>query len=110
MLRSLVFIKTVHTAIFVFFAACIALVVHAAITGWITALTGVAFALVMLEAVIFVTNGWRCPLTVYAERLGAMNGSVADLFVPLWFAQRLPWIASFVFGLASLIVGVRLLF
>jgi hypothetical protein len=109
MLRSLVFVKSVHTAIFVFFASCIGLVVHAAITGRITMLTGVAFALVMLEAVIFVGNGWRCPLTVYAERLGAKNGSVADLFVPLWFARRLPWIASLIFGTASSVVLLRLL-
>jgi hypothetical protein len=108
-LRSIFWVKFVHTLIFVFFAACIGVVVHSALTGWITLWTGVAFGLVMLEALIFMGNGWRCPLTNYAEALGAKNGSVADIFLPLWFAKRLPWISSVVFGLASLIVLLRLL-
>jgi hypothetical protein len=102
-------IKFVHTLIFLFFAGCIGVVVYSALTGWITNLTWIAFWLVVLECVIFVGNGWRCPLTNYAERLGAANGSVADLFVPLWFAKRLPWIAGSVFALASLGVALRAL-
>jgi hypothetical protein len=109
MVRSLVFIKAVHTAIFVFFSACIALVVFSAVTGVIGWLTWVAFALVLLEAIVFLGNGWRCPLTDYAERLGADNGSVADIFLPLWFAKRLPVIAGGIFGLASLGLMLRVI-
>ena len=102
-----IFIKFIHTLIFLFFAGCI---------GWCTRpspagsppLTRIAFSLVVLEAAIFVGNGWRCPLTRYAERLGAKNGSVADIFLPIWFAQRLPVISSLIFGLATLIL-LRLL-
>jgi hypothetical protein len=107
LLGSIFFIKFVHTLIFVFFAACIGVVVYSAITGWITSLTWVALALVLLEAVIFVGNGWRCPLTNYAERLGAKNGSVADIFLPTWFAKRLPVISSLIFGLATVVVLLR---
>ena len=104
---AILLIKSVHTLIFVFFAACIGVVVYSAISGWITQSTWIAFGLVVLECVIFVGNGWRCPLTNYAEQLGAENGSVADIFLPLWLAQRLPWIAGTLFFVASLVLLAR---
>ena len=44
--------------------------------------------MVLIEGFILLANGWRCPLTVYAERLGAPSGSVTDLFLPRWLADR----------------------
>jgi hypothetical protein len=107
LLRSIFFIKSVHTLIFLFFASCIGVVVYSALTGWITGLTWIAFWLVIAEAAIFVGFGWRCPLTLYAEKLGAKNGSVADIFLPLWFAKRLPVISSVIFATATLVVLLR---
>ena len=107
LLTSIFFIKLIHTFIFVFFSVCIGIVVFSAITGQISVITWSAFILVLLETAVFVGNGWRCPLTNYAEKLGATNGSVADLFVPVWFAKRLPVIAGTIFGLASLVILIR---
>jgi hypothetical protein len=42
------------------------------------------------ESLIFVANGFRCPLTEVAERVGAEQGSVADIYLPRWFARNLP--------------------
>ena len=39
---------------------------------------------------MFAGNGFRCPLTDVAERYGAADGSVTDIFLPSWFARRLP--------------------
>jgi hypothetical protein len=107
--RSLFFIKFIHTLIFMFFSICIGIVVFSALTGQISALTWLALVLVLIEAAVFFGNGWRCPLTNYAEKLGADNGSVADIFLPLWFAKRLPVIAGTIFGLAALTVVFRAL-
>jgi hypothetical protein len=106
--RSLFFIKFIHTLIFVFFSVCIGIVIFSALTGLIGWLTWTAFVLVLLEAAVFLGNGYRCPLTNYAEKLGASNGSVADIFLPLWFAKRLPVIAGSIFILASLVLAYRL--
>jgi hypothetical protein len=106
-LKSLFLVKFVHTLIFVFMAACIGVVVHGAVSGQITTLTWASFVMVMIEAIVFVGNGWRCPLTDYAESLGAENGSVADIFLPIWAAKRLPVVASTVFGTASIVMIVR---
>ena len=105
--RSLFFIKFIHTLIFVFFSVCIGIVIFSALTGLIGWLTWTAFVLVLLEAAVFLGNGYRCPLTNYAEKLGAGNGSVADLFLPLWLAKRLPVIAGSIFILASLVLAFR---
>ena len=107
MLHSLVFIKFVHTLIFVFFSVCIGIVIFSAASGLIGWLTWTAFILVLLEAAVFLGNGYRCPLTDYAERLGATSGSVSDIFLPPWFAKRLPVIAGSIFILASVVLVVR---
>ncbi len=107
MLHSLVFIKFVHTLIFVFFSVCIGIVIFSAATGLIGWLTWTAFVLVLLEAAVFLGNGYRCPLTDYAEKLGATSGSVSDIFLPPWFAKRLPVIAGSIFILASLVLAFR---
>ena len=39
---------------------------------------------------MFAANGFHCPLTGVAESLGAEDGSVTDIFLPMWFAKRLP--------------------
>lgn len=64
---AILLIKFVHTLIFLFFAGCIGVVVYSALSGWITSITWIAFGVVVLECAIFVGNGWRCPLTHYAE-------------------------------------------
>ena len=57
----------------------------------------------MGETAVFVGNGCTCPLTPIAERLGAERGSVADIYLPGWFARRLPLIAG-----AALVGGLTL--
>jgi len=37
---------------------------------------------VATESLIFAGNGFRCPLTRIAERLGAERGSVTDIYLP----------------------------
>lgn len=49
-----------------------------------------AGAVVASETVIFVASGFRCPLTAVAESFGARSGSVTDVYLPDWFAHRLP--------------------
>jgi hypothetical protein len=39
---------------------------------------------------VFAGNGFRCPLTELAERYGAQDGSVTDIYLPKWFAHNMP--------------------
>ena len=50
----------------------------------------IAAGVVAAERLNFAGNGFRCPLTRIAERLGAARGSVTDIYMPQWFARNLP--------------------
>jgi len=62
---------------------------------------GIAAGVVAAESLIFAANGFSCPLTQVAERLGAERGSVTDIYLPRWFARNLPAIHVPLIGLAG---------
>ena len=51
---------------------------------------GIAAAVVAGESLIFAANGFRCPRTQLAQRLGAERASVTDVYLSRWFAHNLP--------------------
>lgn len=79
---TLSLIRATHTAIYVVMAASTLVLLYAGISGvtgwWLT----VALALLAIETVVFVGNGFRCPLTALAVRHGATTGRVFDTFLP----------------------------
>jgi hypothetical protein len=46
-------------------------------------------------------------LTILTERLGAVRGSVADIFLPKWFADRIFPICGTTYGVALLLILLR---
>jgi hypothetical protein len=44
----------------------------------------------LTESLVFAVNGWCWPLRGLAEELGAESGRVSDIFLPRWFADRIP--------------------
>jgi hypothetical protein len=52
----------------------------------------IAAGVVAGESLIFAANGFRCPLTEVAQRVGAEHGAVTDIYLPRWFAHNLPTI------------------
>jgi len=109
MLRSILFIKFVHALFFFFMSRCIGVVLYSAITDRITSITWIAFGMVLIEGLVLLVNGWRCPLTVYAEGLGAPSGSVTDIFLPRWLADRAFVVCGGLFGLATVALFVRIM-
>ncbi|MGB3635440.1 MAG: nitroreductase/quinone reductase family protein [Rubrobacteraceae bacterium] len=85
-------VKLVHSVIFLSIAASILHVFYAGVTGRGSRWTGVSLAVALGESAIFAGNGWRCPLTKVAEDFGADSGQVTDIFLPKWFADRIPQI------------------
>ena len=60
-------------------------------------------------AVILMVNGWRCPLTTYAEKLGSPHGQITDTFLPKWFADRIFIVYTGLFIGALLFLAIRVL-
>lgn len=86
----LVAIKVVHTAAWLVIESCFSYALYSGLTGRSDRRAALAGGVVAAECVVFAANGFRCPLTVVAESLGAERGSVTDIFLPRWFARNLP--------------------
>jgi hypothetical protein len=82
-------IKLVHTLICWILSACVLYALFSGVLDLITTWTRVAVGLVIVEGVVLAASGWTCPLTLLAERRGAARGSVTDIFLPKWFADRI---------------------
>ena len=102
-------VKLVHTVTFWLLSACVLYVLFSGVADHITMWTWVAVGLVILESVVLAASGWTCPLTILAERLGAVRGSVSDIFLPKWFADRIFPICGTTFGVALLLIVFRVL-
>ena len=94
-------IKAIHTLAWFSIEACMAYVLYAGFAGRSDHRAGVAAGVVAAETLIFAGNGFRCPLTQVAERLGAERGSVTDIYLPRWLARNLPAIHVPLIGLAG---------
>ena len=109
MLRSIVFIKSIHTGIFVFLTGALTVLLYEVILDRITILTWIALVLFLIEGVVLIINGWKCPLTCYADQLGSSHGQVIDIFLPKWFADRVFIIYGTLWAVALLLFAIRML-
>jgi hypothetical protein len=100
-------IKLVHTIIFWILSLCTIYALYSGIADRITKLTWVAIVSLLVETVILVASGWKCPLTILAERQGALQGSVADIFLPKWFADRIFPICGTMYAVALVLIVWR---
>ncbi len=87
-------VKTVHTLIFFSMSWAVLYTLYSGLTNRVSRKTGMAVAAVLGEGIVFASNGGRCPLTKVAEGLGAVNGTVGDIFLPQRFARRIPAVSS----------------
>jgi hypothetical protein len=98
-------IKSIHTAIFAVNSTSVLYVFVTGMRSRSTRWTFPAILIVVTEWVVFFGNHWRCPLTQLTEKLGATKGQVSDIFLPRWFAKRIPQIYTplFIIGLAGVL-------
>jgi hypothetical protein len=68
----------------------------------------VAVGLLLVESVVLVVFRWTCPLTILVERQGVARGSVADLFLPKWLADRVFPICGTAYGVGVALILWRL--
>lgn len=79
-------IKLLHTAVWIFFVACIALIPVAAVRQRFDVAAGAA-ALVLLECAVLAYNRWSCPLTAVAARYTDARDANFDIYLPRWLAR-----------------------
>lgn len=108
MLHSIAFIRSVHTAIFVFFNIVMAVLLYEVVADKISILTWIAVALFAIEGIVLISNNWTCPLTTYTEGLESYHGQVIDIFfLPKWFGGRIFTIYGSLLVVALLLLVMR---
>jgi len=81
-------IKLIHSFIFLFMVACLVYILYCAIAGrydWTLLFT---LAAISLEGLVLLLNHGKCPFTDLARKYGDPNGSVTDIFLPMWCARH----------------------
>ena len=106
--RNTIFlIKLVHTLIFFVLSAGILYTVYSGLVNRVTRWSKLAIVAVLVEGVALLLNGGTCPLRSWAEQLGDPHGSVTDIFLPRWLADRIFSLCTPLFVLGSVLVIAR---
>lgn len=80
--QMLFLIRTLHTVIYIIMAGSVVFILLAGVFGYSNFFLLPALILIAIEGIIFVANGWKCPLTALAKRYGAEKGYAFDTFLP----------------------------
>ena len=102
-------VKFLHSVLLLVQIAAIIYVLYSAITGQLGLLLWLAIGLVLVEGVIYLGFGLRCPLTMWAKHLGDETGHdlLGEWLLPApWVRRVVPVCTSvFVVGLLWLAVS-----
>lgn len=103
-------IKLAHSLVFWGLSASVYYVLYSALVNRVNRWTKLAIGSVVVEGVILIYYGWRCPLRIWAEALGEARGSVTDIFLPRWLADRIFQIYTPLFLIGCLALAARRLY
>lgn len=80
-------IKVVHTVVWAFLVAVILAI---PVMAWQDRATAVVVltAVMLVEVAVLLACGWRCPLTLLAERYTDDRRANFDIYLPLWLATH----------------------
>lgn len=101
---SILQIKLVHTVIFWILSFCTVYALYCGVADRVTRWTWFAVISLLVESIVLAASGWKCPLTILAERQGALRGSVTDIFLPKWFADRIFPVCGSIYALALALI------
>ena len=104
---SILQIKLIHTAIFYLFSGCVVYALYSGLVNQITLWTWTSVAVIFAEGVVLAVFGWKCPLTILAEKLGARTDLIGTMFLPKWFEDRVFPICGTLFAAGCLLLLFR---
>ena len=84
---KLMFIKALHTLIWIFFNVVIFYMLYAAIMGKLDMWLWIGFGLVALEGLTLVAFKFFCPLTLIARKYSDSQQDNFDIYLPNWLAR-----------------------
>ncbi|MDP2688095.1 MAG: hypothetical protein Q8O62_12790 [Aequorivita sp.] len=108
--NKLLFIKIIHTVIWLFFNVVIFYLLYAAIANKIDKWVWICIGLVFGEGLVLLAFKMFCPLTVLARKYSDSNEDNFDIFLPNWLAKHNKLIYTTIFCISLIIVFYRLVF
>ena len=106
---KLIIVKSIHTAVWLFFNFVIFYALYAALADQIDLRIWIAFGLIGMEALVLLIFKFICPLTLVARKYSDSTKHNFDIFLPNWLAKYNKLIYSIIVSVALLITVYRLL-
>jgi hypothetical protein len=103
--KQIILIKTIHSIIFFFVVFCVFYLLYCAIArryDWTLLAT---LGVILIEGIALLLNHWECPLTSLAKKHGAANGSVTDIFLPMWIARHTFKVSTVILAIEFILLG-----
>lgn len=107
-MTRLVQLKLAHTVVWLFLVACIVGMPVAALRnhfGWAAILGSIT----IVEGLVLIANGWRCPITDIAARYTDDRTENFDIYMPVWLARHNKTIFTAIFAAGLVVVIWRYL-
>ena len=97
-------VRAAHSTVYIVMGISAFTVLYAGITGIRNTWVWVASTLLLAEAVVYIANGWSCPLTTLEVKYGSKTGHAFD-----WLAPRRVMQLTFRFLTVVSLAGLALL-
>ena len=85
---KLALIKTIHTAVWVFFNIVLVYLYYSVLTNQIGVLFWLGIVAYAVEFGILLIYGWNCPITFWARQYSDSQKDNFDIYLPNWFARH----------------------
>jgi hypothetical protein len=104
-------IKLLHSLIFVFMSTCVGYLFYASFTATYDWKLAFVIGVILLEGVILLLSGRRCPLSTLARKLGDETGDdlIADYLLPKWAVRKTVPFCTLIFVSGLVLVAVTYL-
>ena len=106
---KLTIIKTIHTAIWIFYNVVIFYLLYAVIAGKIDKWIWIGLGVFLIEAIVLLIFKMKCPLTLIARRYSDSDKHNFDIYIPDWLAKHNKMIYFSILVIIILILIYRLL-
>ncbi len=106
---KLIFIKALHTLIWLFFNFVIGYMLYVALWGKIGFQFWVCLGLVVIEGLVLAIFRFSCPLTIIARKYSNLPEDNFDIFLPDWLARNTKRIYTSLVIVIIIIVFLRIL-
>ena len=86
--QKLLFIKLLHTIIWLFFNLILVYLFYAAITNSVDHRFWIGVGIIAVECLLLMALHWTCPLTFLARRYSDSERANFDIILPNWLAKH----------------------